>query len=101
LIAPSVNTMEGIPTVILEAISYGVPVLASNLGGTACFGLDWLRPPYPDVVRLFDLAELSDAIRHFVAKGAPGKEYQGACVDYYKTWFSNEAVLKRWVEITE
>jgi glycosyltransferase involved in cell wall biosynthesis len=100
LIAPSVNTMEGIPTVILEAISYGVPVLASNLGGTACFGLDWLKPPYPDVVRLFDLAELSDAIRHFIEKGAPDKDYQDACISYYKTWFSNEAVLKRWVEIT-
>ena len=93
--------MEGIPTVILEAISYGVPVLASNLGGTACFGLDWLKPPYPDVVRLFDLAQLSDAIRQFIAKGPPGTEYQSTCIDYYKTWFSNEAVLKRWVEITK
>ncbi len=100
LVAPSVNTMEGIPTVILEAISYGVPVLASNLGGTRCFGLDWLKPPYPDVVRLFDLAQLDEAIRDFIAKGPPSQEYQGACIDYYKTWFSNEAVLKRWVEIT-
>ena len=101
LIAPSVNTMEGIPTVILEAISYGVPVLASNLGGTACFDLDWLKPTYPDVVRLFELDDMVDAIRLFIAKGAPSLDYQRACLDYYKTWFSNEAVLKRWVEITK
>ena len=100
LIAPSVNTMEGIPTVILEALSNGVPVLASNLGGTACFGVDWLKPKYPDVVRLFDLDRLNDAIRDFVAKGSPSPEYQAACVDYYKQWFSKDAVLKRWVEAT-
>jgi glycosyltransferase involved in cell wall biosynthesis len=100
LIAPSVNTMEGIPTVILEALSYGVPVLASNLGGTACFGLEWLKPQYQDVVHLFNLEKLDETISYFIAKGLPAKEYQSACIDYYKTWFSNEAVLKRWVEIT-
>jgi len=101
LIVPSVNTMEGIPTVILEALSYGVPVLASNRGGTACFGLDWLTPPYPDVVHLFPLEKLEEAINHFIAKGAPVEDHQKACIDYYKTWFSNPAVLARWVEITK
>lgn len=100
LIAPSVNTMEGIPTVILEAISYGVPVLASNLGGTRCFGLDWLKPPYPDVVRLFDLVDLETEVARFIGKGAPGREYQEACLAYYRQWFSNAAVLRRWVDIT-
>jgi glycosyltransferase involved in cell wall biosynthesis len=101
LIAPSVNTMEGIPTVILEAISYGVPVLASNLGGTACFGIEWLKPKYPDVVRLFPLAELESTIENFIARGAPTDAYRRACVEYYQQWFSNESVLKRWVEITK
>jgi len=101
LIVPSVNTMEGIPTVFLEALSYGVPVLASNRGGTACFGLDWLTPPYPDVVHLFPLEKMDEAIKHFIAKGAPAKDYSKACIDYYQTWFSNQAVLKRWMEITK
>jgi len=100
LIVPSVNTMEGIPTVILEALSYGVPVLASNLGGTACFDLPWLKPPYQDVVHLFPLEKLGEAVGYFIAKGPPDKEYRSACIDYYNTWFSNEAVLKRWVEMT-
>ena len=101
LIVPSVNTIEGIPTVILEALSNGVPVLASDLGGTACFGLDWLQPPYPGVVELFPLNQLADVVEHRITEGVPSLAQRQACVDYYQKWFSKTAILKRWTDVID
>ncbi len=101
LIVPSVNTMEGIPTVMLEALSNGVPVLASDLGGTACFGLDWLQPRRPGVVQLFSLDQMADTVERFILQGLPSTEQRQACVDYYQQWFSNRAILKRWTDVID
>jgi glycosyltransferase involved in cell wall biosynthesis len=99
LIVPSVNTMEGIPTVILEALSFGIPAIASDLGGTACFGLDWLKPRHPGVVQLFPLNQMEETVESFIAKGFPSAEYRQACIDYYQEWFSNRAILERWTDV--
>jgi glycogen(starch) synthase len=99
LIVPSVNTMEGIPTVILEALSRGVPALASDRGGTACFGLDWLKPRYPGVVHLFSLNQMKETVEYFIGKSFPTRECRNACVEYYQEWFSNQAILKRWNDV--
>ncbi len=101
LIVPSINTMEGIPTVILEALSHGVPSLASDLGGTACFDLDWLKPRHPGVVRLFSLDRMQETVEASIDQGLPDKACREACIAYYREWFSNPAILKRWVDVVE
>lgn len=101
LIVPSVNTMEGIPNVILEALSQGIPVLASNLGGTACFGLDWLRPRQSGVIRLFAVDRLKETIEEAIARGVPNSEERQACVDYFHEWFSDRTIFQRWIGAVE
>ena len=57
LILPSF--VEGLPTVCLEALASGVPVVASNIGGTSEVVIEgstgYLRPPD-------DLASMSDCV---------------------------------------
>jgi glycosyltransferase involved in cell wall biosynthesis len=57
LILPSF--IEGLPTVCLEALASGVPVVASNIGGTSEVVIEgetgYLRPPH-------DLESMSDCV---------------------------------------
>jgi glycosyltransferase involved in cell wall biosynthesis len=66
------SSHEGLPIVMLEALSYGLPVLASDIPANLSVGL-----PQEHYFRVADVADLAGRIKDFVASGA-GLGVQGA-----------------------
>lgn len=95
LLVPSVVDGEGIPTVILEALNAGVPVITSNLGGTRCFNLEWLRPDR-EIVIVVPIEYFFEKIEEFRKHSLRDREVSEICKSYYRRWFSDGAVWRRW-----
>jgi len=93
LCVPSLDDREGIPNVILEALQFGVPVLATRTGGMRSFAMGELGPAEPDVVRLVEPHELPEAL---AAASPPSSELRGRCREYYGRFFSDAVLASRW-----
>ncbi|MEI6070159.1 MAG: glycosyltransferase family 4 protein [Verrucomicrobiae bacterium] len=93
LCVPSLDDREGIPNVILEALQFGVPVLATRTGGMRSFAMDELGPADPDVVRLVEPHELPEALS---AASPPSPELRGRCREYYGRFFSDAVLASHW-----
>jgi len=100
LVAPTTTAGEGIPTVILEALAFGCPVLATRLGGTVCFELPWLRPPGA-VVTLCELSEIGLKLRSLVGVRPGNIAGEEQCRGYFGHWFSDAKLLVRWRSFLE
>ena len=95
LVVPSQDEREGIPTVILEALQYGIPVVASNCGGTTAFGMSELGPADPDVIRLVEKNEISEELSRLSSEPRTS-EVMNRCRDYYHAHFSDRHVVVKW-----
>ena len=99
LCVPSLDDREGIPNVILEALQFGVPVLATRSGGMRSFELGELGPADPDVVRLVEPREFSAALAAFASAPPPADALRNRCRDYFKKFFSDPVLAVRWRRI--
>jgi glycosyltransferase involved in cell wall biosynthesis len=93
LVAPTVVAGEGIQTVILEALAFGCPVLATRLGGTVCFDDPELRD---SAVELCAVVELRASLLAWWQR-TEHKPERARIQDYFRRHFSNGALCDRWL----
>ena len=94
LLVPSLGHGEGIPTVILEALSCGVPIISTDGGGTIAFGQSLLRADFSQAVTLVPQARVSSALAKVLAPTAATR--QQALAGYQK-WFSDAVLQEKWL----
>jgi len=99
LCVPSLDDREGIPNVILEALQFGVPILATRSGGMRSFEMGELGPADPEVIRLVGPAEFSGALAALASAPPPSHALQKRCRDYFEKLFSDEVLAGRWRKI--
>jgi glycosyltransferase involved in cell wall biosynthesis len=94
LVVPSQDDREGIPTVILESLRSGVPVLATRTGGMRAFDI----PSFgrPSCVKLFPKETMLSEMTHLASQGRPGATQAADCIGYFKSHFSNDMLLAQW-----
>jgi glycosyltransferase involved in cell wall biosynthesis len=95
LLVPIIREGDGIPTVILEGLSYGVPTLCTNLGGLGAFDRA-LKPLIPGVVRAVSLENFKKELESLDTCGADHSSLSVHCRSYYDSFFSDQTVLSRW-----
>ena len=95
---PSLDDREGIPNVILEALQFGVPVLATRSGGMRSFEMSELGPADPEVIRLVEPEEYAAALAAH-ASAPPPAALRKRCRDYFETFFSDAVLAGRWRKI--
>ena len=96
LVMPSIADGEGAPTVILEALAFGVPVLATDKGGTACFNIPWLAAPAACIVEAVPLQDLGPAIMRYSRAVPFAFSHRKKVQSYFKTWYSDGIVGSKW-----
>lgn len=101
LIVPSQDDREGIPTVILEALSAGVPVIATRTGGIVAFEKSTFGFVPDGPVQLVDKTEFRSALELFAQKSKPSPMTREACKEYFAKYFSNHAILLQWKKALE
>lgn len=100
LLVPSQDEWETLSMVALEALQHGTPSLLCATGGLVSFGMPDLGPAPQSIVGLAKPAELAAELRHRMTSSRPDPvKNGGACLKYYRDFFSDEAVLKRWADL--
>ena len=99
LCVPSLDDREGIPNVILEALQFGVPVLATRSGGMRSFEMGELGPADPGVVRLVEPREFPAALAALATAPPPADALQKQCRNYFEKFFSDPVLAVRWRKI--
>lgn len=92
----NVSSSEGVPVSIMEAMSFGIPVLATNVGGTSEIvntknGYLLSENPTPK--------EIAKQIERFIEMSS--EEYQIYCDNAYKTWEEKYNAEKNYGEFVE
>lgn len=98
LIVPTKTDGEGLPNVLLEALSCGVPVITTPLGGTRMF----LSHPSFQGQTVIQFAKPEDMEATLVDESrrpAPDAAKGQACLDFVAKHFSAEELGRRWVKI--
>lgn len=69
----NVSTSEGLPVSIMEAISYGVPIIATDVGGTS----EIVIPPYNGFLLKSDLnyTDIQNVLKKYIEMSVEQKEY--------------------------
>lgn len=101
LCVPSQDDREGVPTVILEALQHGVPVIATNCGGTRSFGMKELGPAPQRVVRLVEPSSFAHFLDEIVSMPPPPPSLSLECTTYYRDHFSDHVLKARWHSLLE
>lgn len=84
----NVSTSEGLPVSIMEAISFGIPVVATNVGGTSEIVKNDVTGRL--ISKEFELAELAKIIESFVSmKNSDRAQYDGIRTNCRKYWEEN------------
>jgi glycosyltransferase involved in cell wall biosynthesis len=99
LIVPSQDDREGMPTVILEALQAGVPVIATRSGGTIALEFeDYMCPDQP-CVRLIDQDQVIQTLGELARVARPSEPAKRACVALFRKRFSNAAIKQLWSSV--
>lgn len=102
LIVPSQDEKDTLPVTALEAFQYGVPIISSRTGGLKSFGLPQLGPAPEGVVRLAEAQFIPGELTYVASLNRrPQAEIVAACREYYERYYSDMAVLYRWLEVLE
>ena len=96
LVVPTQDEREGIPTVILEALQCGVPVVATHTGGIAAFAMKELGEPEGDIVRLVPKSGVAEHLASIASQPPPSEEIARKCKKYYSEHFSDSVLCERW-----
>ena len=99
LLVPTQNEWEGTPTVILEALQFGVPTLATACGGTVGFSLIPFNDGRNDSVRLINREEFFGEVERIVAAGRPTRRISEQAKDYFEKHFSNRVIESQWLRL--
>ena len=99
LCVPSLDDREGIPTVILEALEWGVPVLATQTGGITSFLMDELGPAPREAMRIVAPETVADELAAIVSSEPPQPEVGDVCRKYFLKYFSDRVLSLRWKKI--
>ncbi len=92
LVVPSQDDREGLPTVILESLQAGVPVLATRTGGMRAFDLpDFGRKP---CVTLVEKEEFANLMKQSATQPRPAIDRE--CVEYFDRMFSDNTLRDQW-----
>lgn len=97
LLVPSQDDREGIPTVILESLRAGVPVVATATGGMTAFE----NPSFGDsaCVRLTSRDGFLTELGYLLKQTAPMQSQRDACRDLFVRRFSDQAAFKAWCDV--
>lgn len=91
VVLPSLT--EGLPHVLIEAMAYGVPFVATSVGGVSDLAVD-----NPDVMVVEPTREkIADGINEMVAKIRNGQISCERLLSYYRSHFSLDVVGDRWL----
>lgn len=95
LLVPITKEGDGIPTVIMEALSFGVPVITTPLGGIRAFQTT-LKPEFDHIVDLSPLENFSNAVERRAQESVLTGDLRAACRGYFQKFFSNEVLRRSW-----
>lgn len=99
VLVPSIGHGEGLPTVILEGLSRGVPCISTPGGGTIAFTGSILREDFGQFVQLISEEKFANAIRNITRRPLPAERV--ACVNVYLKWFSTLVLERQWLKVAD
>ncbi|MDY3266609.1 MAG: glycosyltransferase [Phocaeicola sp.] len=86
---------EGLPMVLLESLSYGVPVVAFNF---PCGPKDFLNPQFSSIVKMNDLNGLSIELSKWIDNYENRKEAGFSAREFIKD-YTIENIMNKWVSL--
>lgn len=98
LLVPSQGHGEGIPTVILEALSMGIPVISTKGGGTIVFEEEVIAEDFAKCVKLVDEHNFVNSLGDLDFFN--GINNTDILLSYNK-WFSDETLASKWLNILD
>jgi glycosyltransferase involved in cell wall biosynthesis len=96
LIVPSQDEREGMPTVILEALQAGVPVVATRSGGTRALEFEEYICPSQACVWLIERDQVAQTLDELARLPRPSEPTRSACAALFTEKFSNAAIKQLW-----
>jgi glycosyltransferase involved in cell wall biosynthesis len=99
LCIPTVDEWESISMAALEALQHGVSVLTNRTGGLKSFDMAELGPPPAEVIWRVDPQDFRATMTRIAAGDIAAPASPGQCLEYYKKYFSSDAVASKWLEL--
>jgi glycosyltransferase involved in cell wall biosynthesis len=98
LVLPTLTDGEGLPTVILEALCVGIPIVATRYGGVISFSKRYY-PDIPKGIRICDSKSLMGNIVEAVNEIKSGSVDRNEIRKFYCKHFSNAVVEEKWRKV--
>jgi glycosyltransferase involved in cell wall biosynthesis len=96
LLVPSLGHGEGIPTVILEALCCGCPVIASSGGGTRAFADVPLASAFEGIVDIISEEAWEKRLSEIGVAPPPAETLRQTARERYHAWFANSVLEPKW-----
>ena len=99
LVVPSQDDLEGIPTVILEALSAGVPVMVTRTGGMRAFDFPDFGCGATGCVRIVAKEDVETTLSQLATAQRPDLRLKAECRAYFQRQFSDESIRAAWERV--